>query len=148
MTTPATSDGDYAREILCNAPTERIFDALTTLHGLSRWWTPVVSGDPTAGGEVRFGFAGLDEEIVMRVEDAARPSTVIWHCLSHTGHPEWKDTRIIFELAPSNGASGALRFRHVGLIPRLSCYETCESGWDHFLSSLLDYAEHDKGKPF
>jgi hypothetical protein len=37
-----------------------------------------------------------------------------------------------------------LRFHHLGLIPRLSCYEIRESGWEHFLASLLDHAEHEK----
>ncbi|MGZ4288391.1 MAG: hypothetical protein ACXVHB_28535 [Solirubrobacteraceae bacterium] len=41
-----------------------------------------------------------------------------------------------------------LRFRHLGLIPRLSCYEVCESGWEHFLASLLDYADHGNGSRF
>jgi hypothetical protein len=34
------------------------------------------------------------------------------------------------------------------LIPRLSCYETCETGWEHFLASLLEYTEHGERNPF
>jgi len=148
MSTPTTNDIDYARELPFDAPTERVFDALTTLEGLAGWWTPLLAGNPTEGGQIRFGFAGLDEQIVMQVEQAKRPSSVIWSCLTHTGHPEWEGTRIVFELEHGEGASGLLKFRHLGLIPRLSCYETCESGWEHFLASLLDYAEHGTGTPF
>jgi hypothetical protein len=68
--------------------------------------------------------------------------------LTHTGHPEWKDTRIVFELEPHEASGGLLRFTHVGLIARLSCYEICQTGWERFLASLLDYAEHGKGSPF
>ena len=145
---PPTSDPDYARDVAFGAPVARVFDALTTLDGLAGWWTPVVSGTPTSGGEIRFGFAGLDEVIVMRVEQATHPSTVIWCCVTHTGHPEWADTRIVFELEPGDGSSGALRFRHIGLVPRLSCYETCETGWERFLASLVEYAEDGTGAPF
>jgi hypothetical protein len=49
----------------------------------------------------------------------------------------------VFELEP-----GRLRFRHVGLIPRLSCYDTCEAGWERFLTSLVAYAEQNTGSPF
>jgi uncharacterized protein YndB with AHSA1/START domain len=142
------AEPDYARDIAFDAPAERVFDALTTLEGLAGWWTPTVGGNPTSSGEIRFAFAGLDEEIVMRVEEATRPSTVIWHCVKHTGHPEWAGTRIVFELEPGEGAPGMLRFRHIGLVPALSCYETCETGWDRFLTSLVDYAERDTGSPF
>jgi uncharacterized protein YndB with AHSA1/START domain len=148
MSAPTATDLDYTREIPFNVPIERVFDALTTLDGLARWWTPIVSGNPAEGGEITFAFAGLDEKIVMQVQQAKRASSVIWSCLTHTGHPEWEGTRIVFELRKREDASGVLKFRHVGLIPRLTCYETCESGWEHFLMSLLDHAEHGKGRPF
>jgi uncharacterized protein YndB with AHSA1/START domain len=140
--------GDYALEARFAVARERVFDALTTLEGLAGWWTSLVSGTPTAGGEVEFAFAGLDEKIVMRVDDAQPPSKVIWTCLAHTGHPEWQGTTIVFELAQDEADAGLLRFRHIGLTRVLSCYETCESGWDHFLESLLRYAQYGDGSPF
>jgi uncharacterized protein YndB with AHSA1/START domain len=145
---PPAADLDYIRDIAFDAPADRVYDALTTLEGLAGWWTPIVSGTPTSGGEIRFGFAGLDEDIVMRVDQATRPSTVIWGCVAHTGHPEWAGTRIVFELEPGECAPGRLRFRHIGLIPRLTCYETCEAGWERFLPSLVEYAEQGAGSPF
>jgi hypothetical protein len=122
MSTPVTSSRDFIREIVHEAPNERIFDALATLDGLAGWWTPIVRGTPTTDGEIE--------------------------CLTHTGHREWQGTTIIFELTKDQHQSGVLKFRHVGLSPTLNCYETCESGWDHFLTSLLDYAEHGEGNPF
>jgi uncharacterized protein YndB with AHSA1/START domain len=148
MSTPATSDRDYTREIVHDAPSERIFDALATLDGLAGWWTPIVRGTPTTDGEIEFGFPGLDEKIVMRVDEAKRPSSVVWRCLTHTGHPEWQGTTIVFELAKDEHQSAVLKFRHIGLSPTLNCYQTCESGWDHFLTSLLNYAEQGEGTPF
>ena len=138
---------DYTLEKRVGCSRERVFDALTTLDGLAGWWTPLVSGTPWAGGEITFGFSGLEEKIVMRVEQTTPPSTVVWTCLVHTGHPEWHDTRIIFELAHDEAAS-QLSFRHIGLTPSLGCYETCESGWDHFLASLLRYSQDGTGSPF
>jgi uncharacterized protein YndB with AHSA1/START domain len=148
MSTPTAGDLDYAREIATDAPTERVFDSLTTLDGLRGWWTPIVSGSPTTGGEITFGFSGMDEHIVMRVDQATRHSKVIWTCLTHSGHPEWQATTIAFELERTPNGANLLRFRHIGLIPRLNCYETCGTSWEHFLQSLLDYAQHGKGSPF
>jgi uncharacterized protein YndB with AHSA1/START domain len=146
MSAPATDD--YTRELPFTARRERVYDALTTLEGLAGWWTPLVNGIPTTGGEIEFAFAGLDEKIVMRVEEATNPSTVIWSCLTHTGHPEWQGTTIVFELAQSDDGSAVLSLRHIGLNPVLSCYQTCESGWEHFLTSLISYAQVGKGTPF
>jgi uncharacterized protein YndB with AHSA1/START domain len=147
MTAPVTSDRDFTREIAHDACSERIFDALATLDGLAAWWTPIVRGTPTTGGEIELRFSGLDEKIVMRVNEARRPSAVVWNCLTHTGHPEWEGTKIVFELTKDE-QSAVLKFRHFGLSPTLSCYETCESGWEHFLTSLLNYAERGEGNPF
>jgi hypothetical protein len=73
---------------------------------------------------------------------------VVWTCPTNTGHPEWEGTTIAFDLRPTDCDAGVLSFRHLGLIPSLSCYERRESGWEHFLSSLLNYDERGKGSPF
>lgn len=145
MSMPATND--YTREAQFGVARDRVSDALTTLGGLAGWWTSLVRGSPAAGGEIEFAFAGLDEKIVMRVDQATPPSTVIWTCLAHTGHPEWQGTTIVFELIRDGNDAGVLRFRHIGLSPVLSCYETCDRGWDHFLASLLSYAQGGEGSP-
>jgi uncharacterized protein YndB with AHSA1/START domain len=143
-----SSNEDYTREAPFAVAREAVYAALTTLGGLAGWWTPLVGGTPTAGREVEFAFAGLDQKIVMRVDNATPPSNVTWTCLTHTGHPEWQGTTIFFELAQDDDGSGLLKFRHAGLNPTLDCYETCEIGWEHFLASLLSYAEHGRGSPF
>jgi uncharacterized protein YndB with AHSA1/START domain len=55
---------------------EPVFDAIATLDGLRRWWTTVVTGSAASGRTLRFGFAGLEEQIVIRV-DAVRPLSAI-----------------------------------------------------------------------
>jgi uncharacterized protein YndB with AHSA1/START domain len=144
----AMDQRDYARDLEIAAPRKTVFAALTTLEGLAGWWTPLVSGDDGSLGQVTFGFAGLDETIVMRVDEAAEPKFVAWTCLEHSGHPEWEGTRIIFELYDDEHETSLLRFRHEGLIPRLDCYLVCESGWDRFLASIAGYVETGQGRPF
>lgn len=136
----------YVRRQSVAAPRSRVFDALTTLDGLRGWWTPIVSGDPL-GGELRFGFEGLDEVIVMRVDEASRPRRVRWTCLEHSSLPEWADTVIEMDLV-DNEKTTDLELRHRGLTPVLACYDHCEAGWDHFLESIASYVEKGKGMPY
>jgi uncharacterized protein YndB with AHSA1/START domain len=144
----ATVQRDYAARLALGAPPARAFEALTTLEGLGGWWTPTVSGNPLAPGRVTFGFDGLDETIVMRVDEAVAARRVVWTCLRNDGHPEWIGTRIVFQLEDARDGDSVLLFRHEGLLPLLDCYDVCETGWDHFLVSLADYAATGSGSPF
>ena len=38
------------------SPAENVYKAISTLQGLSGWWTKDTSGNPSKGGEIRFGF--------------------------------------------------------------------------------------------
>ena len=139
----------YAQRLRIKAPPECVFDAVTTLKGLRGWWTSRVSGSPAAqGGDVRFEFEGLDEYIVMRVDGAERPTSVLWTCVVHTGLDDWNGTQVRFQVEACKDGECELAFEHVGLTPKLDCYEDCEAGWGHFLSSLVTYVERGKGTPF
>ncbi len=139
---------DYARRMAFGSSCERVFDALATLEGLRGWWTPLVSGSPESGGDLRFDFEGMDEHIVMHVERASRPSSVSWTCVVHTSLEDWAGTRVLFELAPRGPGGCDLTFRHVGLTRALECFDDCKLGWDHFLASLFAYVDRGKGMPF
>jgi hypothetical protein len=69
----AASAALYERQLTILAPRERVFDAIATLDGPRHWWTTMVTGSAADGGELCFGFAGLDEQIIMHVDGPARP---------------------------------------------------------------------------
>jgi len=142
------NDQAYAAEVDVEAPRDRVFAALTTLDGLAGWWASTVGGSTAIGADLVLGFQGVDEEIVLRVDVATRPSSVAWTCRLHSGLPEWRNTRIAFDLTERPDHTTLLSFQHVGLIPRLECYADCEIGWDHFLHSLAAYVETGSGMPF
>jgi uncharacterized protein YndB with AHSA1/START domain len=132
----------YEGEVSIRARRERVFDAITTLEGLRGWWTPLVSGATAVGGQLRFEFGGLGEEIVMRVDDERRPSAAVWTCLVHTSAPEWNGTTVSFELDEA-GDTTRLTLRHSGLAPA-----TVARGWDHFLASICGHVEDGEGMPY
>ena len=143
-----TSAKGLSRSIVVDASAAEVFDALTTLAGLRGWWTTCVKGRGAAGGELRFEFDGLDEHIIMRVDEATRPTAVSWTCLEHTDLDEWAGTTLSFSVTPKGTDRCELRFRHGGLTPKLACFDDCKAGWDHFLASLVGYVERGEGQPF
>ena len=129
------------------APRERVFAALTTLDGLAGWWVPTVTGSPESGGDLTFSFG--DQRMLMHVDRADAPVSVVWTCRAHSRFPEWSDTRLVFELEELPDGSTRLRFRHVGLVPDLGeCFDLCSAGWDHYFRSLTAFVETGTGNPW
>jgi uncharacterized protein YndB with AHSA1/START domain len=146
MTTTPVNDEGYAAEVAIAAPPDRVFEALITLDGLAGWWTPTVSGHTDPGGQITFHFA--NESVVMRVDQATPPISVVWTCLSHSKFPEWRDTTLAFEIRRQDAGFTLLAFRHVGLVAGLDCYSLCSAGWDHYLRSLAAHVVGDGGSPW
>jgi hypothetical protein len=88
-------------------------------------------------------FAGLDEQMLMRIDTHHRPSMIRWSCIAHTRDDEWTGTQLSFELTQHGTQACELNFRHTGLPADLVA-----DGWEHFLGSLAAYAEHGTGTPF
>ncbi|MFI6599144.1 SRPBCC domain-containing protein [Nonomuraea sp. NPDC050536] len=134
---------EYTRHLTIQAGRERVFGAIASLEGPRRWWTTLVYGSAELGGRLTFGFAGLAEQIVMRVDAVEPPSLVRWSCTAHTRDDEWTGTQLRFELAERGAQACELRFQHVGIPP-----EAVADGWERFLASLAAEAERAEGRPF
>ena len=146
-TTPVTATtGDYARELHIGAAPDKVLAALTTLDGLTFWWAPA-SGSAAERGELRFTFDDPGAPLVLRVTETAG-SSVAWEVTACPFLPDWVGTTVTFQLRPGAGGGCELSFRHVGLGPRLECFDQCRAGWDHYLPSLRDYLQSGAGRPF
>ncbi len=142
-TIPTTTTDDFRSTTTFAAAPDAVFSALTDIDALTGWWTPA-GGDADVGGTLRFLMG--DREVVMRVDEADRPSRVHWSVLVCEPAPDWVGTSITFDLEPV-GAGTELRFRHHGLNPRLECFEACHAGWTRYLASLVDYVDRGAGSP-
>lgn len=141
----AGATADYQKTIHVKASPGKLFDALTSVAGLAGWWVPV-SGSGDSGGELRF-IMNSPEPLVIRVDEATRPTTVRWTVTECGFLPDWVGTRPVFTITPVDDNASELRFRHFGLTPELDCIEMCTSGWNHYLASLRDYVEVGRGTP-
>jgi uncharacterized protein YndB with AHSA1/START domain len=138
-----TTTDDFRSTKTFAAKPDTVFSALTDIDALSGWWTPA-GGSAETGDTLRFLMG--TEEVVMRVDEADRPSRVSWNVLVCEPVPDWVGTTITFELSASPSGT-ELRFNHQGLNPRLECFEMCHAGWTHHLTSLVDYVDHQSGMP-
>jgi uncharacterized protein YndB with AHSA1/START domain len=140
--TMTTTDDFRSTKTFAAAP-GAVFSALTGIDALTGWWTP--AGGGADAGETLYFLMG-DQEVVMKVEEADKPSRVRWDVLVCEPAPDWAGTSITFDIEPV-GAGAELRFHHHGLNPGLECFTTCQAGWMHFLTSLVDYVDRGAGRP-
>lgn len=143
-TEPAQPAEDFRRMKTFTGSPERVFAALGTTEGVSGWWGPTL-GSPAQGTAFAVGFGG-DRRIDL-VATRVQPEQVVWTVEETPFTPEWAGTTIVFDIAPTEGGS-ELRFSHVGLTPQLECFDMCEEGWTHYLTSLVSYVDTGAGDPY
>jgi uncharacterized protein YndB with AHSA1/START domain len=138
------SEQDYTATARVTASIDTVYEALTTLEGLTSWWTPA-TGDAGQGGTITFHF-GPEAKAVMQVE-AADPATGVRWLNTECIVADWVGTRQSFALKALPDGGTEIRFQHHGLTPKLPCYGDCKNGWDHFVPSLAAYVETGTGSP-
>lgn len=144
---------NFKFNLLLAAPASRVYEALTTQHGIQNWWTTSCEVGTTVGEQISIRFGQTFK--VLQIE-ALRPATEVRWCVidAHLVVPgltrtnEWIGSTIVFQLAPQSGAATLLQLEHIGLTPQVECYEICSHGWNQFLGSLKSYIETGKGAPY
>lgn len=119
-----------------------VYSALTSLEGLSGWWTEETTGEPNVGGVIAFRFAsgGFD----MLVTELNPPQRVLWRVAD--GPEEWIGTTISFELR-QDGDYTTVLFKHEGWREPVEFMHHCSTKWATFLLSLKALVETGKGAP-
>jgi uncharacterized protein YndB with AHSA1/START domain len=120
-----------------------VYKALTTVEGLSAWWTTETLGENNVGGMIkfRFGTGGFDMK-VLELQPARR---VLWQVAD--GPEEWIGTRISFDLEQRAGWTIVL-FKHEGWKQPVEFMHHCSTKWAVFLLSLKSLLETGKGAPW
>jgi uncharacterized protein YndB with AHSA1/START domain len=118
------------------------YRALTTLEGLSGWWTTDTQGDTKVGGVIqfRFGAGGID----MKVLELHPGRRVLWQVVD--GPQEWAGTQVSFDLR-QEGDWTIVLFKHQGWKEPVEFMHHCGTKWAVFLLSLKSLLETGKGAP-
>jgi uncharacterized protein YndB with AHSA1/START domain len=120
------------------------YDALTTLEGLSRWWTENTTGTTDVGGRIAFKFENGDFEMeVAELEPGAR---VLWEVVGGSA-PEWIGTKIHWDLRQEDDYTVVL-FKHEGWAEPIEFMHHCSTKWGSFLVSLKQLLETGQGAPW
>jgi len=119
-----------------------VYAALTTLEGLSGWWTDDTQGDTAVSGvlEFRFDVGSID----MKVVELRPAHSVRWQVVD--GPPEWIGTTVSFELR-QDGDYVVVLFRHEGWKEPVEFMHHCSTKWGVFMMSLKSLVETGKGAP-
>ena len=142
-----TTSTDYRTIVRLNAPSDVAFNAVTTTDSLTAWWSPV-TGSGVTGGELRFPMVADQPPLLVRVDEATRPSTVRWTVMECTFMEDWVGTQPTFTITPLDDRSCELTFEHRGLNDQLECKDMCSRSWNHFVrTSLREVVEGGPGAP-
>lgn len=119
-----------------------IMRALTTIEGLSNWWTHTTEGSAKNGGTIKFLFNGqvLEMKVTKVSED-----TVEWKC--STGPDEWLDTPITFHLKTTKEQT-RIFFSHKNWKEESPFHYHCSMKWAVFMLSLKNFLDTGKGNAF
>ena len=120
-----------------------VYRALTTVDGLSAWWTTTTLGESKVGGvlQFRFGNGGFDMKVV-ELQPARR---VLWQVVA--GPDEWLGTKVTFDLR-QEGDWTIVLFKHEGWKEPVEFMHHCSTKWAVFLLSLKSLLETGKGTPW
>ena len=139
---------DIIHRVGIKSPITQVYKALTSLEGLSNWWTEEVKGDEKVGEKIEFIFRSVTGELkgsmVMEVLVLNTPTNVRWRCIE--GLDEWVGTDITFLLSPQDDQT-ILLFGHRNWREAVEFTSYCSMKWAVFLLSLREYLETGKGKP-
>ncbi len=115
-----------------------VFDAINDVRG---WWTGEIVGTTDRPGAEFTYRHGKIHESTQRITELVQGKRIVWRVLdAHLDFvrdgAEWKGTDIVFEIG-RKGDRTEVRFTHVGLSPRLECYDRCSDAWGFFIRGSL-----------
>lgn len=128
-----------------HAPKEKVYEAITTIKGLSNWWTTQTTGECKPGGIIQFRFGTVGND--MKVLSMRTNEWVLWECVD--GPEDWLGTRISFQLDENgNKAKTRVRFEHSCWKNANDLFAACSFTWGRFMESLRQYCQTGKGEAF
>ncbi len=129
---------DILHRVGIKSTPKKVFEALSTIDGLSHWWVVDTKGNAKQGGIINFGFAD------MRVVELKPNKLVKWECVS--GPKDWVGTDLTFQLKAEKDRTVVL-FTHANWKKPTEMMYHCSTKWAIFLVSLRDWLERQEGRP-
>ena len=135
--------------ITANITLEEAFQSVRSR--VPEWWTRNFEGSSQNINDIfttRFGETFGTFKIIELIPG----KKIVWLTIDCNLHflknkKEWKDTKMLWEFSTKNNSS-QIHFTHLGLTPKLECFEDCSEGWTHYVTkSLFQMLAQQKGLP-
>lgn len=137
---------DIRHRVCISAPLAKVYEAVATPQGISKWWTREgVRGESTEGSKLQFFFGQPEPAAVMEITRLSPAGHVSWNCIE--GADEWVGTKLTFDLAES-GDETVVMFTHADWRSPSEFMAHCSARWAYFLLSLKSLMETGTGTPF
>ena len=122
----------------------KVFEAVSTSEGLSKWWSDGGVGEPVAGTAYDLDF-GPEYQWKAEVEDVV-PGEKFSLTMSESDD-DWNGTTISFEIE-DRGEESYLRFSHTGWPKDNDHYRSSSYCWAMYLRCLKRYVENGVVLPY
>jgi uncharacterized protein YndB with AHSA1/START domain len=127
-----------------NASRKDVFNALSTIEGLTGWWTVQTKGSTKVNDTIQFRFGdhgGPD----MKVQEVIPNESIKWECIASTHG--WTGNILSFKLDDNEGKT-RVRFAHEGWNDADDFYAICTFAWGRYMESLRQLCQTGKGEAF
>lgn len=126
-----------------NALRGDVFNAISTIGGLSNWWTKATSGSASKGGVIQFRFGDVGPD--MKVKEMQPNESIAWECVA-SPHG-WVGHTLTIRLDENEGKT-RVRFSHDGWAVQDDFYAICNFTWGRYMESLRQFCQTGKGEAF
>lgn len=136
---------DILHRVYIKATPQKLYEALTTESGLSRWWTGHTKAAAREGSVAEFRFEEGSMGPDMKITRLVPSELVQWECVD--GIDDWIGTQFEFAMKPHKEGV-LLLFAQRGWREAGEFYMHCNCKWGFFLGvSLKKYLEEGRGMP-
>lgn len=128
---------NYTIKYTVDQTPEKVFEAI---NSPSKWWEEIQGKVDALGAEFVHQYKTA-HYCKLKVTEFVPGKKVVWHVLENNfsftnEQTEWTGTDIVFEIEKKDDKT-EIRFTHVGLVPRLECYNSCVGAWTELILGNL-----------
>jgi hypothetical protein len=134
---------DFIAAFLVDQSPKEVFNAINNVRG---WWSglygeEIVGNTEKLNDEFTFHAGGGVHYSKQKLVEVVPDKKVVWLVIDSKltfidDQTEWNGTKITFDISEKGGKT-ELRFTHLGLVPKIECYDGCSSAWGRYLQQFL-----------
>ena len=133
----------YSKTYLVDESPSEIFNAITNVHG---WWSglyleKIEGSSSKVNDEFTFRAGGGAHYTKQKLVELIPDTKVVWLVTESEltflkEKDEWTGTKLSFEIS-KQGDKTRVTFTHLGLVPKIECYNSCSGAWSQYLDKFL-----------